>query len=147
MTRKGFNGVVAFGVRRWRWRAARAGHAPVTGGNLPATRLVVPAIVRNAFDERDRPDGRRHAERDPTSGAARLAPLNTKRQTPNASLARQTLECFSIFLAGLFNYFRRKAGRRRSFIPVKSLEVVANKLFVVTEWAGPDLVTIGRPEA
>src|SRR5271157_2918271 len=82
-----------------------------------------------------------------SSGAGRRCAPNAKRQTPNASLPCQTLECFSIFFAGLFNYFRREAGRRRSFIPVKSLEVVANKLFVVTEWAGPDLVTIGRPEA
>ena len=67
--------------------------------------------------------------------------------TSHQPLACETLECFSIFLAGLFNYFRREVGRRRSFIPVKSLEVIANKLFVVTEWAGPDLVTISRPEA
>jgi hypothetical protein len=63
-----------------------------------------------------------------------------------AELPGETGKGFLILAGGFFDDLRRESGRGRGLIPLKRLEVVAHKLLVEAEWAGTDLVRVGRPK-
>ncbi len=59
----------------------------------------------------------------------------------------QAPECFEIFGGSFFDNILWQTWRRRGFVPVERLQIVAHELFVETGWALSDRVLVLWPKA